>query len=157
MSLLSEKRALARILLISKEGRVTIAIGLASLFLAHILPEYYLHILILAQIFAIFSVSLDILMGYVGLPSLGHAACFGVAAYTVGLLVVRYDVGWAPATVASLAAGTICAAVFGLIAVRTIDVFFMMITLALCQILWGIANRWGSRSEERRVGKECRL
>ncbi len=126
------------------EARLALAIGAIALVLAHTLPEYYLHILLLAQIFAIFSLSLDVLMGYVGLPSLGHAAFFGVAAYTVGLLVVRHGVGWAPATLAALAGSALVAALFGLIAIRAVDVFFMMITLALCQILWGIANRWGS-------------
>ena len=96
------------------------------------------------MIFAVFALSLDVLMGYVGLPSLGHAAFFGVGGYTVTLLVVRQGVDWAPAALAALVASTLVAAVFGLIAIRAVDVFFMMITLALCQILWGLANRWGS-------------
>jgi len=85
-----------------------------------------------------------VLMGYVGLPSLGHAAFFGVGGYTLALLVVRQGVDWGPAALAALVASTLVAAVFGLIAIRAVDVFFMMITLALCQILWGLANRWGS-------------
>ncbi|OLC34134.1 MAG: hypothetical protein AUH81_12860 [Candidatus Rokubacteria bacterium 13_1_40CM_4_69_5] len=133
-----------RALAVSPEGRVAAAIAVGTLGLAHILPPYYVHILVLAQIFAIFSLSLDVLMGYVGLPSLGHAAFFGVAGYTVGLLVVRYGVGWANAALAALMVSALVAALFGLIAIRAVDVFFMMITLALCQILWGIANRWGS-------------
>ena len=58
------------------------------------LPSFYVHILVLMVIFSIFAMSLDILMGYAGLPSLGHAAFFGVAAYTAGLLAVRGGFQW---------------------------------------------------------------
>ena len=124
--------------------RVAGAIVLGGLAVAHAVPEYYVHLLVLAEIFAIFALSLDVLMGYVGLPSLGHAAFFGVGGYTVALLVVRQGVDWGTAALAALVASALVAAVFGLIAIRAVDVFFMMITLALCQILWGLANRWGS-------------
>jgi len=125
--------------------RLIIAAALGgSLGIAPILPQYYLHILILAVIAAIFALSLDVLMGYVGLPSLGHAAYFGAAAYTLAILFVRYGIAWEVAVLVALVAGTVLAALFGLIAIRTVDVFFMMVTLALSQILWGIVNRWGS-------------
>ncbi|MDQ7842641.1 MAG: branched-chain amino acid ABC transporter ATP-binding protein/permease [Armatimonadota bacterium] len=112
--------------------------------IAPLLPQYYLHILILAVIAALFALSLDVLMGYVGLPSLGHAAYFGAAAYTLAILVVRYGIAWGIAVPLALLAGTVLAGLFGVIAIRTVDVFFMMVTLALSQILWGIVNRWGS-------------
>jgi len=109
-----------------------------------VLPSFYVHILILALIYAVLAMSLDILMGYVGLPSLGQAAFFGSGAYTVGLLMVRLHAGWHLAAVAGILAGVTLALVFGLLAVRAVDVYFMMITLALSQILWGVAQRWGS-------------
>lgn len=108
------------------------------------LPSFYVHILVLFLIYAILAMSLDILMGYGGLPSLGQAAYFGVAAYVVGVLTVRYHLGWATAAVGGLLLSTATAALFGLLAIRTLGMYFMMITLALSQILWGLANRWAS-------------
>lgn len=108
------------------------------------LPSFYVHILVLLLIYAILAMSLDILMGYGGLPSLGQAAYFGVAAYGVGVLTVRYHLGWAAAAALGLLMSAATAAVFGFLAIRTLGVYFMMITLALSQILWGLANRWAS-------------
>lgn len=122
--------------------------GFSLLFLAILLPpwlpSFYIHLLVLMIIFSIFAMSLDILMGYAGLPSLGHAAFFGVAAYAAGLLSVRYGAPWWANLPIALLLCSLTAAIFGLVALRTRGLYFMLITLALGEILWGIANRWGS-------------
>lgn len=124
---------------------VTATAALAALAVApSVLPSFYVHILILALVSAILAMSLDILMGYAGLPSLGQAAFFGAGAYTVGLLIVRMHVAWPLAVGVGLLVSVALGFLFGLLAVRAVDVYFMMITLALSQILWGIALRWGS-------------
>lgn len=108
------------------------------------LPDFYVHLLVLMTIFAIFAMSLDILMGYGGMPSLGHAAFFGIAAYSVGIATVKFGLPW---WIGSLIAFVAClgiGAVFGLIALRTKGLYFLLITLALGQLLWGAVNRWGS-------------
>ena len=113
-------------------------------------------------IWALFAMSLDLLLGYTGLPSLGHAAYFGVAAYTVALMNVQYghdsfvlDLagrGLSPAqflkAVRNMAVGVglagLTSIVFGVLILRTAHVTFLLITLALAQVLWGLALRWAS-------------
>jgi branched-chain amino acid transport system permease protein len=108
------------------------------------LPSYYIGLVILMFIFAIFAMSLNILLGYGGLPSLGHAACFGVGAYTFGCLAVKVHCNFWVGATAGLVLSLCVAAGFGLLALRTRGVYFLMITLALSQLLWGIAFKWTS-------------
>jgi ABC-type branched-subunit amino acid transport system ATPase component/ABC-type branched-subunit amino acid transport system permease subunit len=109
-----------------------------------LMPSFYVHITVLIIIFAVFAMSLDILMGYAGLPSLGHAAFYGFAAYTAGLLCARYSGTWWQGAALGLLASSLLAAVFGFVALRARGLYFLLITLALGQVLWGAANRWGS-------------
>ena len=86
--------------------------------------------------------SLDILMGYTGLPSFGHSAFFGVAAYTVAILSTRYGVGFWGCVGGAFLLSTAVAAIFGLLVAHTKGVYFLMITLALSMVVWGLAFRW---------------
>ena len=119
----------------------TFAIAIAA---PPLMPSFYVHIAILIIIFAVFAMSLDILMGYAGLPSLGHAAFYGFAAYTAGLVCARYSGTWWQGAALGLLASSLLAAAFGFIALRARGLYFLLITLALGQVLWGAANRWGS-------------
>lgn len=120
-----------------------IVVGVAVLVLVpHVLSSYYLGLLTKMLIFALFAMSLDLVLGYGGLPSLGHAAYFGVGAYTVGLLALRViDNFWIDFG-AGLLAATATSALFGLLALRARGAYLLMITLALAQVLWGIAFGW---------------
>jgi ABC-type branched-subunit amino acid transport system ATPase component/ABC-type branched-subunit amino acid transport system permease subunit len=109
-----------------------------------LMPTFYVHIVILMIIFAVFAMSLDILMGYAGLPSLGHAAFYGFAAYVAGLLCTRYGGTWWQGAGLALVGSSLLAALFGFAALRARGLYFLLITLALGQVLWGAANRWGS-------------
>src|SRR5215471_18944675 len=101
-----------------------------------------------ALVLAILAMSLDILLGFTGLPSLGQAAYLGIGAYLTAILATKFNfgLGWSFWVVALLgillAAAT--AAFFGLFAVRASGVYFLMITLALGQCVWGLAYRWNS-------------
>jgi branched-chain amino acid transport system permease protein len=94
-------------------------------------------------VYAIFAISLDLIFGYTGLVSLGHAGFLGIGGYTVGLLMARYGIRsfWITAPVGVLAAALV-AAVFGLIALRTAGSSFMLITFALTQLLYSVALKW---------------
>src|SRR5439155_196927 len=81
-------------------------------------------------------------LAYAGLPSLGHAAYFGVAAYTTALLSLRLTPNFWLDFAAGLIAAAITAALFGLLALRAQGSYLLMITLALAQVLWGIAFGW---------------
>ena len=109
-----------------------------------VLSSYQLGLLTKMIIFGIFAMSLDFLLGYGGLPSLGHAAYFGMGAYTVSLLSLKVTPSfWIDFPAGLLAAGVI-SALFGLLALRTQASYFLMITLALAQVLWGVAFGWRS-------------
>jgi branched-chain amino acid transport system permease protein len=110
--------------------------------LPQVLRPYYVNLTTKMLIFALFAMSLDLLLGYAGLASLGHAAFFGVAAYTVALLILRLGVGSAIALPASLVAAAATGAVFALLALRARGSYFLMITFALSQVVWSIVFGW---------------
>ena len=125
--------------------RVAIAIVVLVLALAPLaLGSYHLGLLTKTLILAVFAMSLNLLLGYTGLPSLGHAAYFGVAAYTAGLLALRGFTNFWLDFGAGVAAAAATAALFGLLALRTHGAYLLMITLALAQVVWGIAFGWKS-------------
>ncbi len=108
------------------------------------LPDHYTMVLTLVFIFAIFAMSLEILLGHTGLPSLGHSSFFGSSAYMVGILNAKvFDGGnFGIELAAGLAFAAIVSAVFGLLALRCRADYFLMVTLALSMTLWGIAIKW---------------
>src|SRR5206468_11725255 len=81
---------------------------------------------------------------YTVLPSLGHAAYFGAAAYAVGILATERQAGFLTCLIAGVLLATVTAALFGLIAIRATGTYFLMITLALGMVVWGLAFRWVS-------------
>lgn len=127
-----------------------IGLGLLLLLLMLVPPflsSFLLTLLTQALIWGILAMSLDLLLGYTGLPSLGHAAYLGLGAYGVGVLTTQYGTGfWATLAVGVLLATT-GAAVFGLVALRATGVYFLMITLALGMVIWGLAYRWVSMTQ----------
>ncbi len=119
--------------------------------LALIVPHTTSFVVLLATralAFGILAMSLDILLGYTGLASLGQAAYFGVGAYLTAVLATKFHfgLGWDFWLVVALGIlfGAALAAFFGLFAIRATDVYFLMITLALGQCVWGLAYRWNS-------------
>ena len=110
--------------------------------LAPLLSAYQTELLTQMLIYAIFAMSLDILVGYSGLPSLGHAAYFGLAAYGTAILSLRVGAPFALAAPAGLVTSVIAAALFNLLALRTSRGYYLMITLALSQLLWSLAVSW---------------
>jgi branched-chain amino acid transport system permease protein len=116
---------------------------LALAVLPVLLPSlFYVGIATHALIFAIFALSLNILIGHAGMTSLGHAVYLGVPAYAVAWLTT--NAGWAPvpSIVMALALGTAASAFFGVLALRASGLGFLMITLAIGQVVWGAAYRW---------------
>ena len=123
--------------------RIAIAIAIIALIAAPyaIGEAYYVNTASQVLLYAIFALGLNVLVGYAGLVSLGHAGLFGVAAYVVAsLLAAGY--GHALAIPAGLAAGLLATAGFAALSLRATGITFIMITLALGEILWGLAYRW---------------
>jgi len=128
-------------------GRIgTIAGAILVLALLIALPQamrpYYVGLATKMLIFALFAMSLDLLLGYTGLASLGHAAFFGVAAYTVSLLTLRAGLGSWIAFPAALVTAPLTGAVIALLALRARGSYFLMITFALAQVVWSVAFGW---------------
>ncbi|GIK54512.1 MAG: branched-chain amino acid ABC transporter permease [Chloroflexi bacterium] len=121
---------------------------LAALLLPLGARPYVLSLAIEVMAFAIFAMSLDLLLGYTGLPSFGHAAFFGLGAYTAAYLSSNHPLALGltsnlllllPVVVLVTA---VTALFVGFFALRTSGVYFLMITLAFAQMLFSVAIRW---------------
>lgn len=112
--------------------------------LAWLLSPYHLVLASRILILAILAMSLDLLDGYVGLTSLGHAAYLGVAAYLTGFVAIGYSDNLLLLLAVGILSSALMGALFGLIVLRATGVYFLMLTLALAQVLWGIAWQWRS-------------
>jgi branched-chain amino acid transport system permease protein len=120
--------------------RKTIALAAALVLLA-LFPfagaTFYTELVTKVMILAIFALSLDLLVGYTGLVSFGHAAFFGVGAYVLGLLAPKYDAAnlWLTLPAAIAVAG-LCALLVGAFVVRVKGIYFIMVTLAFAQMFY---------------------
>ena len=107
-------------------------------------PRFWIYIGTQALIFAIFAMSLDLLLGYAGLASFGHAAFYGVGAYACALLALRHVDGLLPLLLVGALASAAVAVPIGALSLRTTGIYFLMLTLAFAQMLWGLAVNWTS-------------
>ena len=113
-------------------------------------------------VFGILAMSLDILLGFTGLASLGHAAYFGVASYATAIVMTKEDWTWTYAAfqwadalglgvffifLFGILVALAFAAFFGFLAIRAVGVYFLMITLSLAMVVWGLAYRWSAVTE----------
>jgi branched-chain amino acid transport system permease protein len=117
------------------------AVAALLVMLPFVAGDFYVNLASQVLIAAIFALSLNLLVGFGGMTSLGHASFLGVAAYLSALMTTRYGLGHGPAAIVSIVGTTAMAALFGLIALRATGLGFLMITLALSQVLWGLAYR----------------
>src|SRR5689334_4110914 len=116
-------------------------IGGALLLPPFLAGDFYINLASQILIAVIFALSLNLLVGFGGMTSLGHASYLGIAAYVSALLTSRYGFGHGPAAIISISGTVAMAAFFGVIALRATGLGFLMITLALSQVLWGLAYR----------------
>jgi branched-chain amino acid transport system permease protein len=119
-------------------------IGLVLLIGGALLPlvggQFYVRLAIEAMLFGAVALSVDILLGYAGLLSLGQAAYFGLAAYLTALLYLHVTQSfWLVALIVSLAVG-VFSAVLGAVAIRARGVYFALITFGAAEILSKIAH-----------------
>jgi branched-chain amino acid transport system permease protein len=111
----------------------------------YIATVYKTHLLTEILIYAIFALSLNLLMGYTGLASLGHAAFWGGGGYAIAMMMVKGGfINFFLCLGTALFVSAMLGFVFGFLALRTSGVYFVMITLALGQMLWALAWRWNS-------------
>ncbi|MGE4064787.1 MAG: branched-chain amino acid ABC transporter permease [Rhodospirillaceae bacterium] len=119
-----------------------LAVGAALLILPQLLPGYQTSIATQILIFGVLAMSIDVLAGFAGRTPLCHGAIFGTAAY-VTLYWTTVAGGSVFAGLAlGIVAATALAGIFALLAIRTSGVYFLLLTLALGMIVWGVCLRW---------------
>jgi branched-chain amino acid transport system permease protein len=114
----------------------------AALFVPAQASRFYTFLANDVVIWALFATSLNVLVGYTGLVSFGHAAYFGIGAYATGLLMKKLGVSFLLAFPAGGVTAGLCALVFGFFCVRLTRIYFAMLTLAFAQIVWAICFKW---------------
>ena len=93
-------------------------------------------------IWALFAVALDLLLGYAGLLSFGHAMFWGASSYLCGIFIVRAHWSFVPAVLGGILAAVIIAAIVGAVSIRRQGIYFAMITLAFAQLVFFFANQF---------------
>jgi branched-chain amino acid transport system permease protein len=127
-------------------GRMAVAVVALVFFAAYpwLASRFMVTVLIQCLIMAILAMSLDLMVGYTGMASLGHAAYFGTGAYAAAIMSVHYKAGFTEALAVGLLVAVAVTAVFALVALRAAGVYFLMITFALAMLVWGLAYRWNA-------------
>jgi branched-chain amino acid transport system permease protein len=120
-----------------------LALAIFGLIAPHILDTFWVSLIMQILVFGLLALAVDLLIGHVGIFPLGHAAFFAVAAYTTAILEARHAQPTLVAAFAGVASALILALFFGL-AVRTKGVYFILVTMAMGHIVWGVATRWSS-------------
>lgn len=115
----------------------------AALFAPLYLGPFWLSLLMQILIFGLLALSVELLLGHIGLFSVCQAAFFAVSAYTVAILQVKYGQPTIVAVPAGMGAAIILSLIYG-IAVRTSGVYFILVTIALGHVFWGISWTWVS-------------
>jgi branched-chain amino acid transport system permease protein len=123
--------------------RIAMAVVVLGLFAVPyaITEPYYVNVASQILLYAVFALGLNVLVGYAGLVSLGHAGLFGVASYVVAAALAAGQ-PHIVAIVAALIVALTFTAGFAALSLRATGISFIMITLALGEILWGLAYRW---------------
>jgi branched-chain amino acid transport system permease protein len=121
---------------------LAILLGVGAVLLGSFGSRLWLNFGTEVLIWSLFVVSLNLLVGYGGMVSFGHAAYFGLGAYGAGLLSKVLHLNLLMSALLGIGLAAAVALVFGLICVRRSKVYFAMLTLALSQLCWAIAFRW---------------
>jgi branched-chain amino acid transport system permease protein len=136
---------------VDKRKRIALAAALALLALFPFAgATFYTELVTKVMILAIFALSLDVLVGYTGLVSFGHAAFYGIGAYTLGLLAPKYEAANLWLTLPAAIAASGAAALFvGAFVVRVKGIYFIMVTLAFAQMFYFVFHdtRFGRGSD----------
>jgi len=116
-------------------------LGLGLLPLA-LTSKYLLHLVIMAAIFAILTMGLNLIYGYVGQLSLGHTAFFGIGAYTSALLALRLQMGFGWTLLSAAIAAGAAGIFIGHITLRLREAYFVIVTLSFSEIIYLVAVNW---------------
>src|ERR1035441_6481869 len=110
-------------------------------------------------LFGLYAVGFNLVFGYTGMLSFGHAAFFGVGAYACGIAVATFNVNWLLAIPLGTIVAGFVAMIIGALAIRTRGIYFAMVTLALAQCVYYILYQWRDLTggEDGQIGRaSCR-
>jgi branched-chain amino acid transport system permease protein len=121
---------------LARRWRMPILVALLAL-LPWIVPSQALAVNIL--IYGLYAAGFNLLFGFTGLLSFGHAAFFGAGAYGTGIALARFGIGWFGAIMIGVAVSGILALLIGALSIRSRGIYFSMVTLALAQLVYYVA------------------
>lgn len=119
-------------------GVPAVAVALLPFYAAESFVLLFIEILIMA----LFATSLNLLIGYTGMTSFGHAGFFGLGAYATAILITKAHTPWMLAMLSAPVVAAFAGLVFGYFCVRVTAIYFAMLTFAIAQILYTIATQW---------------
>ena len=120
---------------------VYLGIVLVTVFASGFSTPFYQGLIIEMMVFALLAISLDLLLGYTGLLSFGHAAFFGLSAYTTGILMNQAELPFFASLFLAILVTVAAAAIIGLLCGKLNGIQFAMLTLAFGQLIWTIATK----------------
>ena len=115
---------------------------IAALGLPFVISDFWIFIAIEILAFALYAVSFNVLLGFGGMLSFGHAAFFGMGAYAVGILVKKAGLPVAVAFIAAPFVAALFAGIIGYFSVRRSGIYFAMLTFAFQMLLYTVALKW---------------
>lgn len=127
---------------VMRRNLLTLLVGLAVIAAVLAAPRLYVFVATDILIWGLCAMSLNVLVGYTGLVSFGHAAYFGIGAYVCGLLAKNFGMPFLLALAGGAGAAALAAVVVGYFCVKLSAVYFSMLTLAFAQVFWAICFRW---------------
>lgn len=122
--------------------KLLLAVALALVLLPLVGDRYLIYLASQIIISALFALSFNLLLGYAGLVSFGHAAYFAIGAYTVAILGTTLKWPFLLGFLAAILNAAVAALVIGYFCVRRTTIYFAMLTLAFAQLIWAIAFKW---------------
>ncbi|MGE0153205.1 MAG: branched-chain amino acid ABC transporter permease [Reyranellaceae bacterium] len=108
------------------------------------LRGYYIRLVMEMLTYGLWAISLDIMIGFTGLVSFGHAAFFGLGVYSTALLITKAGVSLLPALLGGVAVSSVAAVLIGIVIVRLSGIAFALLTLASSMILFTVFWRWSA-------------
>ncbi len=125
---------------LGRRGRAALVLVFCGLAAAgpviEVAATFWLQVISRIMIFALFAISLDLVFGYTGLPSFGHAAMFGVGGYTVAFVMLGPTTNLLVTVALAAVASAAVASIIGWLSVRGKGLFFAFLTLAFAQVLY---------------------
>ena len=139
---------MSRIFPVSIQNIALIVLLVVVLFLPAIITNpFYLHLIVISFIWSILASSLNICMGYTGLVSLAQGSFFGIGAYSVSLIMLKWGASYWLAIPVSLGLVVFISLAIGVVALRTRGPYFVIFSLCVCLIITTIIHHWDSLTE----------